>query len=389
MKYRKTASRNFVTALLCAIGLVAISAIWPAAAAVVQTNQGKLRGLEAHGIEKFLGIPYAAPPIGALRWMPPQPHAKWSGVLNATEFGNHCAQTARVVGTPSSSEDCLFLNVFAPTPTNSGKPLIDSTQAQNSIDARGRAVMVWIHGGAFTAGESDDFDASDLATIGDVVVVTINYRLGALGFLAHPALTAESPNHASGNYGILDQQLALHWVQQNIRAFGGDPGNVTIFGQSAGGLSVLADMASPSAGGLFHKAIIQSGTYQLILPSLATGEAQGTGFANNVKCDRPDRSVPALADGSNTACQSDIRQPGGRWCDAPPLVADCSGYGSIQPCACHQWERPMHRRSTIYVHHEQTGGARRELGRISDGGDHWIRAPGWPDSRAVSAYGLC
>ena len=203
--------------------------------------------------------------------MPPQPHGSWSGVLNATELGSHCAQTARVVGAPSSNEDCLFLNVYVPA-------------AQRGIDTRERAVMVWIHGGAFTAGESDDFDASDLASTGNVVVVTVNYRLGVLGFLAHPALTAEAPDRTSGNYGILDQQLALRWVQQNIHAFGGNPHNVTIFGQSAGGLSVVANMTSPSAHGLFHKAIVQSGTYELVLPSLAAGEGQGTEFASNVEC---------------------------------------------------------------------------------------------------------
>jgi para-nitrobenzyl esterase len=285
MKYSDIASRYSVRVLSIVTVWVAICSIWLdiAAAAVVQTEQGALHGLEAHGIEKFLGIPYAAPPIGPLRWMPPQPHVKWSGVFNATEFGSHCAQTARVVGTPSSSEDCLFLNVYSPIGT-SRKLVTDSTQAQNGNEARGRAVMVWLHGGAFTAGESDDFDASDLADVGDVIVVTINYRLGVLGFLAHPALTAESPDHASGNYGILDQQLALNWVQQNIGAFGGDPGNVTIFGQSAGGLSVLANMASPGARGLFHRAIIQSGAYELLLPSLITGEAQGTEFASNVEC---------------------------------------------------------------------------------------------------------
>jgi para-nitrobenzyl esterase len=156
--------------------------------------------------------------------------------------------------------------------------------------------MVWIHGGDLTAGESDDFDASRLVDIGGVIVVTINYRLGALGFLAHPELTAESPNHASGNYGILDQQFALKWVQRNIRAFGGAPANVTVFGQSAGGLSVLSNMASPGAAGLFHRAILQSGAYELVLPTLANGEAQGAAFASNVGCSSQSiqclRSIP-------------------------------------------------------------------------------------------------
>jgi para-nitrobenzyl esterase len=255
-----------------------------AAEPLIATKQGFVRGLEAESVDIFLGIPYAAPPVGDLRWKPPQPHASWSGILSATKFGSHCAQTARVVGVSSSTEDCLFLNVYVPNGADDGETQSGNAEAEGSADLRGRAVMVWIHGGDLTAGESDDFDASRLASTGNVIVVTINYRLGVFGFLAHPALTAESPNHASGNYGILDQQLALKWVQQNIRAFGGDPGNVTVFGQSAGGLSALANMASPGGAGLFHKAIVQSGAYELILPTLATGESEGTTFAGNVGC---------------------------------------------------------------------------------------------------------
>jgi len=255
-----------------------------AAETLIATEQGFVRGVETQSVDKFLGIPYAAPPVGDLRWKPPQPHMSWSGILNATKFGSHCAQTARVVGASSITEDCLFLNVYVPNDPSNVQAQISSPAAQGSTDLRGRAVMVWIHGGDFTAGESDDFDAGRLASIGGVIVVTINYRLGVFGFLAHPALTAESPDHASGNYGILDQQSALKWVQQNIRAFGGDPGNVTLFGQSAGGLSALANMASPRAAGLFHKSIAQSGAYELVLPSLATGESQGIAFAGNVGC---------------------------------------------------------------------------------------------------------
>ncbi len=189
-KNSKLASSNRATVLSAVVVLATICAIRPntGAAEVIQTAQGAIRGSEADGTEKFLGIPYATPPVGDSRWMPPQPHGSWSGVLNATELGSHCAQTARVVGAPSSNEDCLFLNVYVPA-------------AQRGIDTRERAVMVWIHGGAFTAGESDDFDASDLASTGNVVVVTVNYRLGVLGFLAHPALTAEAPDRTSGNYG--------------------------------------------------------------------------------------------------------------------------------------------------------------------------------------------
>jgi para-nitrobenzyl esterase len=275
---------NVVAGRFLVIGLLASCAVTTAVAAPpVVTEQGPVRGMATQGVVKYLGIPYAAPPVGDLRWTPPRPHVPWSGVLDATKFGSHCAQTARVVGAPSVSEDCLFLNVYVPDGADNNRSQTGD-EKQGPTGPRGRAVMVWIHGGALTAGESDDFDASELVDVGGVIVVTLNYRLGALGFLAHPALTAESPNHTSGNYGILDQQFALKWVQRNIRAFGGDPTNVTIFGQSAGGLSALANMASPAAAGLFHRAIVQSGAYELVLPSLASGEAQGTAFANTVGC---------------------------------------------------------------------------------------------------------
>ena len=178
------------------------------------------------------------------------------GVLDATEFGPHCPQVATPYGSPSTSEDCLFLNVFTPDKTNTGA-------------AHLLPVMFWIHGGGLVVGASDGYDPAKLVAQG-VVVVTINYRLGELGFLAHPALAAESPTGASGNYGLLDQQAAMRWVQRNIRAFGGDPDNVTIFGESAGGLSVHSQLASPLAAGLFHKAIVESGAYSLNQPPLAT-----------------------------------------------------------------------------------------------------------------------
>jgi len=260
------------------LGMVLACAWGPSIAVadpVVVTQQGRVGGVEKSDVREFLGIPYAAPPIGDLRWKPPQIHAPWPDILDATKFRGHCAQSPSATGTPSTSEDCLFLNVYVPSKT----PHL-------------RAVMVWIHGGSLTIGQSDDFDGSMLATIGDVIVVTINYRLGFLGFLAHPALTAESPNHASGNYGIMDQQFALQWVQRNIIAFGGDPNKVTIFGQSAGGLSVLSHLASPRAAGLFHRAIVQSGASPLPLPTLAVGETQGVLFANAVGC--PDQSAQCL-----------------------------------------------------------------------------------------------
>ncbi len=200
-------------------------------------------------------------------------HVRWSAPLDATRFGNHCPQDASVFGTASVSEDCLLLNVFTPNDA--------ASEANNS---HSYPVMVWIHGGALTVGESDDYIPTKLVQRGDVIVVTINYRLGALGFLAHPALSAESPEHISGNYGIMDQQFALKWVQRNIAAFGGDPHTVTIFGESGGGLSVLSHLASPTAAGLFHRGIVESGAYELTLPTLADEESHGQAFATSVGC---------------------------------------------------------------------------------------------------------
>jgi para-nitrobenzyl esterase len=233
---------------------------------VVTTADGRLRGQAAGTIDEFLGISYAAPPVGPLRWRAPQPAAHWTGVRTATQFGPHCPQYGSPFGLASMSENCLFLNVYAPAGSLRGSSL---------------PVMVWIHGGDLTAGESNDYNPAGLVHDG-VVVVTINYRLGALGFLAHPALT--SRGGSSGNYGLMDQQAALRWVQQNIRQFGGNPGNVTIFGESAGGLSVLAQLVSPAAKGLFAKAIIESGSYSLLQPSLATAEASGEAFATKAGC---------------------------------------------------------------------------------------------------------
>ena len=245
---------------------------------VVVTDKGPVRGGATGAMQEFRGIPYAAAPTGDLRWRPPQEHGRWSGVLDATEFGPHCPQVATPYGTPSTSEDCLFLNVFTPDKTDRGRPHL-------------HPVMLWIHGGALVVGESDGYDPSALVAQG-VVVVTINYRLGELGFLAHPALGAESPTGASGNYGLLDQQAAMRWVQHNIRAFGGDPDNVTIFGESAGGLSVHSQLASPLAANLFHKAIVESGAYSLSQSSLATAEAAGMAFAARAGC--TDQTVACL-----------------------------------------------------------------------------------------------
>jgi para-nitrobenzyl esterase len=261
-----------------------------------------VRGVATATTRAFRGIPYAAPPVGDLRWRPPQRVARHRGVLDATRFASHCPQIAGPFGVGSTTEDCLFLNVFTPNP-------------QHGRDGRGRdddrfglhPVMVWIHGGALVTGESDDYDATRLVEQGDVIVVTINYRLGELGFLAHSALTAESPDHASGNYGLLDQQEALRWVRRNILLFGGDPGRVTIFGESAGGLSVHSQLAAPGSAGLFHRAIVESGAYQLAQPSLATAEAFGAAFAAAAGC--ADQTAACLR--GLTVAQVLAAQPGG------------------------------------------------------------------------------
>ena len=232
-----------------------------------------MKGLLSPDINAFLGIPYAAPPLGALRWTPPRPHGHWHGVLEATQVGTPCPQRD-FFGTEFGNEDCLFLNVYTPG------------LKKNENKHNGLPVMVWIHGGSLVTGSRGLYDPMPLVEKGGVIVVTINYRLGVLGFLAHPALDAEG--HLNANYGLMDQQFALQWVQRNIAAFGGDPKRVTIFGESAGGLSVYANLASPTAAGLFRRAIAESGAYasfqdylQSIAP-VAAAEAEGATFAASV-----------------------------------------------------------------------------------------------------------
>jgi para-nitrobenzyl esterase len=240
---------------------------------VILTDKGPVRGMQIASGNEFLGIPYAAPPVGNLRWRAPQPAASWTTPRDASAFANHCSQTASPFGLASTTEDCLYLNVYTPP----GPP------AQNLS----RPVMVYIHGGAFLTGESDDYGPRRLLAQG-VVVVTINYRLGALGFMANSALAAESAQGSTGNYGILDQQAALQWVQRNIARFGGNPANVTIFGESAGGLSVHTHLASPGSNGLFAQAIAESGSYAVTQPSLSAAETAGAAFAASVGCGATD-----------------------------------------------------------------------------------------------------
>ena len=232
---RLLAERWFVAAAVVIVVLRAASAAAadPTSATI---DSGKLRGSEANDVVSFKGIPYAKPPVGSLRWRAPQPAPHWRGVRDATKFGPECMQTDDV----PKSEECLTLNVWKPA--GAGGPL---------------PVMVWIYGGALVHGQTSLYPADNLARQA-VVVVSMNYRMGRLGFFAHPALLKESPKEPHGNYGYQDQLAALKWVQRNIAAFGGDPKQVTIFGESAGGGSVLVHLTSPLSRGLYQRAILQS-----------------------------------------------------------------------------------------------------------------------------------
>jgi para-nitrobenzyl esterase len=232
-------------ALLCVGVMLMGGAAAAQPLAPVTVDGGALQGFRDGGLAIYRGIPYAAPPVGDLRWRPPQPAATWNGVRAATEFGRACMQSnPAIANLPAPSEDCLLVNVWTP-----------AARANERLP-----VMVWIHGGGFTAGTPAEklYDGEWLARKG-VVVVSVGYRLGVFGFLAHAELSGEADRRASGNYGLLDMIAGLHWVQKNIAAFGGDPGRVTIFGESAGAIAVSQLCASPLAKGLFHAAISQSG----------------------------------------------------------------------------------------------------------------------------------
>ncbi|HZA35327.1 MAG TPA: carboxylesterase family protein, partial [Vicinamibacterales bacterium] len=258
--------------------LIALHMTGDVAAAQVKTQSGPVEGTESGDgrIRVFRGIPFAAPPVGELRWQAPRPVAPWQEVRKATAFGNRCMQApifSDMIFRDEVSEDCLYLNVWTP-----------ARAATERLP-----VMVWIYGGGFQAGSASEprQDGEKLAGTG-VVVVSFNYRLGVFGFLAHPELTRESGHNASGNYGLLDQIAALQWVKTNIAAFGGDPGRVTIFGESAGSFAVSALMASPPAQGLFHRAIGESGAFfntgsgALAPGTLAASEASGVTFAQSI-----------------------------------------------------------------------------------------------------------
>jgi para-nitrobenzyl esterase len=236
---------------------------------IAATEQGLVRGARDGGTWAFKGIPYAAAPTGALRFRPPDSPRAWSGILAATQFGATCPQRDRKTGEVAGNEDCLTVNVWTP--------------ASTPVDPL--PVLVFVHGGAFVAGASSlpVYDGRRLAELGNVVVVTLNYRLGPLGFMAHPALTAESEHHASGNYGLLDQTAALRWVQANVRAFGGDRSRVLLFGQSAGAIGLCAHLASELSRGLFSRAMMLSGGCNAW--PLAQAEEGGRNVARRLGCE--------------------------------------------------------------------------------------------------------
>ena len=266
---------------------------------------GEVKGVEGAGARAFLGVPYAAPPMGDLRWRSPRPVEPWTGVRDATRLGSDCVQAIgrRAIlggggGIVVGSEDCLVLNIYGPARNAAPLP-----------------VMVFLHGGAFTIGAGANYDPSRLAVEQGRVVVTVNFRLGALGWLAHPDFAAEGDG-VGGNWGLMDQQAALRWVQANIAAFGGDPGDVTLFGESSGAWSACYLMASPQSEGLFHRVILQSGPClePHSLNPAAVEAVKGMAFAEGLGCEAWDvaclRALPAWRVARAPSPRSGINGPG-------------------------------------------------------------------------------
>jgi para-nitrobenzyl esterase len=334
-----------------------------AASPRVTIDTGTLEGLDTAGVMVFRGIPYARPPVGPLRWRAPLPTRLWRGVRDAKLLGQNCIQHQPYADIDpfkaGVSEDCLYLNVWT-----------------NSLDKRAaRPVLVWIHGGGFFAGFGGEerHNGARLAKKG-AVVVTLNYRLGAFGFLAHPAFAAESPYHAAGNYGLLDQIAALRWVQRNIARFGGDPSRVTVFGESAGGMSVGSLIASPLAKGFFQRAILESGTGVGIgVATRDTAQAIALKFAESLRVrgvgtDAATR-LRALNPDALLAASLRLGSPG-----EPRFFPSVDG-----------WVLPHAVDSTL------AGGAANLVpviaGTNRDEGDEWMGAPTRSFARLVSARG--
>jgi para-nitrobenzyl esterase len=296
---------------------------------LIEIADGMVQGEIDGGSRRFLGIPFAAPPVGDLRWRPPQPVVPWSGVLEADTLSDACAQEDALTTPASESEDCLYLNVWTPDPAPSS-PL---------------PVMFWIHGGGNTSGSTGDqiplgvgglfYNGRPLAEMRDVVVVTTNYRLNLFGFFSHPALAAEDPDYPySGNQALLDQRAALLWVRDNIEAFGGDPDNVTIFGESAGSWNVCSHVASPLSRGLFHRAISQSGGCTFRQSTDAEARQQSSELIAEVGCDTaPDplaclRALP-VSDLLPLSGGFGVNVDGGFLPDQPRAIFDDGDYAKV------------------------------------------------------------
>jgi para-nitrobenzyl esterase len=292
--------------ILCLTGL-AVSSAAQMNGLQVKTVNGMLEGvLENSGVRSFKGVAFAAPPVGDLRWKEPQPAKSWEGVRKCDHFGAMGVQppiySDMKFRASGMSEDCLYLNVWVPGSGDGAKGKSGAAVGAGGIagggNSAGLPVLVYFFGGGYIAGDGSEgrYDGESMATKG-VIAITVTYRLGVFGFLAHPELTQESPHHASGNYGLLDQSAALRWVQQNIRAFGGDPARVTIAGESAGSVSVSAQMVSPLSKGLIAGAIGESGSLLGALPPVALASAEQTGLAFAKSCGAADlaalRAMPA------------------------------------------------------------------------------------------------
>ena len=268
-----TCKRKGIRVLLLAVSLAAGAGdAFSSTSLMVETAEGPVIGSTRGGVTSWLGMPYAKPPVDALRWMPPEPPERHRGVLPAEAYGKACPQQVEHNDIPADqmAEDCLFINVRKPA---------------DATPSRKLPVLVYIHGGAFTLGSGAQVDGSQIAQTGHLVFVSFNYRLGALGYLANPALQASSPNANLGNFAVMDQQAALKWVQKNIAAFGGDPDNVTVWGLSAGATSTFTLLEAPGSKGLFNRAVMQSGgggPYSNLMPAAAI--AQGDAFVRTIGC---------------------------------------------------------------------------------------------------------
>ena len=298
-----------------------------AAGPIVQTASGKVQGYIQNNTATFLGIPYAAPPVRSLRWAPPQAAAAWKNVKQTTTFGPTCAQITTLgvfAGPANSNEDCLYANVFSP----------------NLQSTAGLPVIVWIHGGGNLDGESSDYDGTKMATQGNVVVVTFNYRLNLMGFLSVASLDGEG--HNFGNYGLMDQQMALNWVKANIAKFGGDPNNVTLGGQSAGAEDTGLNMLSPLAAGTFQRGICESFCPVSNLPTQATAEAIGKQFADAVGCGGKTGAAQAACLRNVPASEVEAMAGTASAASAYVLGPSLDGHGPAPAAAGRLGERAVH-----------------------------------------------